>query len=404
MPADTAGAVAPDRPRLREFAMKPFARGIGAACIATVLTTASLAAAAAPSYRLVDLSPYLVDARDVNSSGQVLGEVWDSQFHLQPALYQGGRVTPIDAPFQWQAFSLDDAGNVYGLKTTATGSQLVRYGNGRFTDISPPLPAMPSATDSLAGMSRNGLAAGNRSACGGGCDLHAMLYGPGGERDLGAAGGPSSMALRVNTAGHVVGWTMTPGNDRGFTGFFYADGQMTLMPTLMRDPPQGGVMHSDAQALNERDQVVGWSLTAAPPNGLEQGHAVLWDHGRLIDLGTLGGHNSDAWGINDRGDIIGGADTAPDAGSSAPFLYTHGTMYDVNSLLAPGTPPAWTVVGVGSINDAGMMLGEGVTTSNQQFPLAVLLMPVPEPSTWALMLAGLAALQAARRRDAGRIA
>jgi hypothetical protein len=51
-----------------------------------------------------------------------------------------------------------------------------------------------------------------------------------------------------------------------------------------------------------------------------------------------------------------------------------------------------------------MMLGEGVTTSNQQFPLAVLLMPVPEPSTWALMLAGLAALQAARRRDAGRIA
>ena len=37
-------------------------------------------------------------------------------------------------------------------------------------------------------------------------------------------------------------------------------------------------------------------------------HAFLWKSGSLVDLGTLGGNNSEAWFANDAGDVVGRAD------------------------------------------------------------------------------------------------
>jgi len=46
-------------------------------------------------------------------------------------------------------------------------------------------------------------------------------------------------------------------------------------------------------------------------------HALLWQRGRIVDLGTLdGGVYSMAWDINDRGQIAGESLTA-DFGSTA---------------------------------------------------------------------------------------
>src|SRR5262245_9702791 len=50
-----------------------------------------------------------------------------------------------------------------------------------------------------------------------------------------------------------------------------------------------------ALALNESSQVVGYS---GPANEPSQRHAILWDNGRIIQLGTLGGSYSYAVGIN----------------------------------------------------------------------------------------------------------
>jgi uncharacterized membrane protein len=46
-------------------------------------------------------------------------------------------------------------------------------------------------------------------------------------------------------------------------------------------------------------------------------HAVIWDRGTFIDLGTLGGDFSLAFDINDRGEITGSALTESDENNHA---------------------------------------------------------------------------------------
>ncbi len=53
--------------------------------------------------------------------------------------------------------------------------------------------------------------------------------------------------------------------------------------------------------------------------GGANGHAFLYDNGALRDLGTLGGNNSVARGINDRGDVVGVASNQ--FGQPTPFIY-----------------------------------------------------------------------------------
>jgi probable HAF family extracellular repeat protein len=38
-------------------------------------------------------------------------------------------------------------------------------------------------------------------------------------------------------------------------------------------------------------------------------HAFVWQNGKLTDLGTLGGRDSDTTGINDHGQIVGSSTT-----------------------------------------------------------------------------------------------
>src|SRR3954466_16287499 len=39
------------------------------------------------------------------------------------------------------------------------------------------------------------------------------------------------------------------------------------------------------------------------------GHAPLWQNGAILDLGTLGGSNSNAYDVNDAGQMVGTAQT-----------------------------------------------------------------------------------------------
>src|SRR5688572_7509135 len=69
----------------------------------------------------------------------------------------------------------------------------------------------------------------------------------------------------------------------------------------------GGVGGANAQAVNDRGQVVG-SATARAPGGFGFAlHAFLWEDGVMRDMGTPAGKTmSDAIDINDRGTALGG--------------------------------------------------------------------------------------------------
>ena len=82
-----------------------------------------------------------------------------------------------------------------------------------------------------------------------------------------------------------------------------------------------GGTFAEARNVNNRGQIVGSGDNAAGDI-----HAILWENGQAIDLGTLGGASSVAWGINDRGQIVGESDANAD---SHAFLWQSGEMFDL---------------------------------------------------------------------------
>ncbi len=76
-----------------------------------------------------------------------------------------------------------------------------------------------------------------------------------------------------------------------------------------------------------------WSECRPWPTGTRS--AFVWQKGVLTDLGTLGGSNSTALGINDAGQVVGESDTTPGVYSRHAFLITPEDT-DGN-----GTPDRW---------------------------------------------------------------
>ncbi|HCY64880.1 MAG TPA: HAF repeat-containing protein [Oxalobacteraceae bacterium] len=182
---------------------------------------------------------------------------------------------------------------------------------------------------------------------------HAFLHSGGSMRSLGTLGGRQSHAYAINDAGQVAGHSHTtiipdtnPYNDPApVHAFLYSTGTMTSLGTL-------GGKNSFAYGINNHGDVVGTSQTA----GDTATRAFLYRSGTMVDIGTLGGTNSTAYGINDNRHIVGDSDLPGNARSHA-FLYDGVTMKDLGTLggassVAKAINNAGQVVGASRINDA----------------------------------------------------
>jgi probable HAF family extracellular repeat protein len=79
----------------------------------------------------------------------------------------------------------------------------------------------------------------------------------------------------------------------------------------------------------------------------------------MTDLGTLGGSASWAWAISTRGQVVGGA-YIDSLGDQHAFLYSDGSMVDLNSLIAPTL--GWVLWDETAINDCGQIVWYGVNS------------------------------------------
>jgi probable HAF family extracellular repeat protein len=84
-------------------------------------------------------------------------------------------------------------------------------------------------------------------------------------------------------------------------------------------------------------------------------HAFLWKSGSLVDLGTLGGNNSEAWFANDAGDVVGRADFSPTSTDHHAFLWRRGVMKDLGTVAGQMNSTAFSINAksqvVGDAND-----------------------------------------------------
>lgn len=138
----------------------------------------------------------------------------------------------------------------------------------------------------------------------------------------------------------------------------------------------GGQMFNLPQAINNKTQVVGGSDLS----GDTVNHAFLWQQRTgMIDLGTLPGYpNSIAEGINDGGQIVGGASEQPLLGGNCTaFLWQDGVMTDLNTLIPPGSP--LYLCFASGINSPGQIAGQAVVVATGEWH-AFLATPVENES------------------------
>ncbi len=285
----------------------------------------------------------------INANGQVAGGSYTSQsvqVPCPPHQYGGSKkcFTNPEHAFLWSSGSMSDLGTLGGMNS-----------EGRAVNLS-------------------GQVAGWSETKNGGHD--AFVTSRNKLIDLGASGplvGWESQATGINDFGDVVGWWgFNPGNH----AFLYSNGNNTTLPDL--SSYNGG--ESAAAGINNLLQIVG---TSADANG--NNHAVLWQNGQITDLGTLGGPTSSANAINNNSVIVGASATSTGGAyfldqngtmtevatdsvgdmptsinssdvfvTSAAFIYSNGTLQNLNNLIPPGS--GYSLIDATGINDNGQIV------------------------------------------------
>jgi probable HAF family extracellular repeat protein len=159
---------------------------------------------------------------------------------------------------------------------------------------------------------------------------------------LGAANDVRTQGMMINERGQVAGQAETAEGE--LHAFLWQHGRMQDLGTLGGSWSYVTQTEVDtSRVLNERGHVVGHSET-----GEGRVHAFLWRDGEMVDLGTLGGYVSMAVAVNKHGQVVGYSETA--TGEWHAFLWQRGRMVDLGAA-GPGNSSAV------DINDHGQIIG-----------------------------------------------
>lgn len=168
-----------------------------------------------------------------------------------------------------------------------------------------------------------------------------------GMQDLGVLGGYGGEAYGIDNEGQVVGIAYTAGHAGPNDGQYHAFVWSSLSGMRELDALYSGV-GSCAWAINSSGQVAGASLTV---DGDIRG--VVWDGiGGIQEVGTLGGDYSEAFAINDGGQVVGRAGFFGVESPSQAFIWDNdGGIEPVGPSFGPSGSTAY------GINELGRVAG-----------------------------------------------
>ena len=386
---------------------------------------------------------------DIDNTGRIVGGVWGAGGASTSVLYSNGRlseITNLGLP-GGSAADISNTGYIAGgaldRRDPPRTIAYMRHPDGStYTLPGPPAAAYSSASH----VNDFGEAVGTaylQDPSSPDAVQSAFLYDRNGQRHT-LGWGAYTVATGLNNAGQAVGQGHRPGSD-AVRAFTWRNGTTTDLGTL------GGAIATTA-GINEAGQIAGTSTLAGSLSDAPR-HAYLWDNGVMADLGTLGGRDSNAWDLNDAGDVVGGSAVDGSGLYHHAFLWRDGKMHDLGTFGGRGSVALQVnergdVAGVAEldeldykgnpvrhaflwrdgrlidlsaslaasfndisqidpysvhINDVGHVTLYGITAGGLRG--IFLLTPIPEPATWALLLAGALALWSRRlRRRVGNAA
>jgi probable HAF family extracellular repeat protein len=165
--------------------------------------------------------------------------------------------------------------------------------------------------------------------------------------DLGTLGGTVGVANFVNGRGQVVGTSNLVG-DQTKHPFLWDRG-------LLKDLGTFGGSNGEALWISDSGLIVG----RADLPGSQSHHAFLWKNGAMTDLGVVDPWPcSTAYSVNSEGQVVGDTGVCG-VGGGPSFFSEHGEpIVDVNTLVLPGSDIE--VTDAFDINDRGEIAGGGV--------------------------------------------
>jgi probable HAF family extracellular repeat protein len=302
------------------------------------------------SYTMIDLDPLMPanslgfssSASGINAKGQVVGRFF-TQEGDRAYVYDSGELRDLGTlgGFNSAARAINDAGDIVGDSLTGEIDASGFVGDA-FVSDGHTMQDLGVRWSAANGINDAGQIVGEMLVQ---PNLnHAFLYEQGVPTDLGSLpplnDSARSSALAINEAGQIVGESNTFGTGMldpslrhsATHAFVYEQGTMHDLGTLgvfcsLINGQERCGDRSTATAINNPGLVVGFSTTSADGSI----HAFATTGNGPQDLGTLGGSGSWAYGANDSGQIVGQSLDAN--GQFLPFLYDHGTMYDLNTLI-----------------------------------------------------------------------
>lgn len=364
-------------------------RALGISLVVALAGVAPSANAAPYNFTVLgSLSGGNSTATGINYSGQIVGNFQATISTSHGFIWNGGTMSDLGTlgGTNSYAYAINNAGQVAGnANASGQGSQYATIWNGT-------APTNLGTGGGAGGLpyaiNNNGLVAGF-TLLSDGSNVNATVWNGTTATKLGNLGTPfhssvggGSMAFGINDVGQVAGHSViTVDNPNNLYHAVLWNG------TTPTDLGTLGGSNSSALAINASGQIVGWSNTS----GNFHQHATLWDGATITDLGAGLVGNSRALAINSAGLVVG------NSGYGAT-LWNGTTAINLNSFLdASAISAGWVLGDATGINDNGWIVGNAYN-SKLGVSYGYLLAPVPEPETYAMMLAGLGLLGIVVRR------